>query len=250
MSRAQRRSTRGSAKSAPRNRRTPAKAQTSGLNIPWIPIGIVFGLVAVVGLVGYLIWQANKPAGVANAEARRIEADANPDLPGEFVNLPKIYKVEGYSKTASHVQTDVDYEGDQGLPPVGGPHWGTGGGCPPDPATAPPFCGPVPAGFYDDPNDAWPAESLVHNMEHAGVVVWYNTDDQKVIDDLQDFAHDNGRGRSGNDVTAYFPDLPKDTVAITGWSRRLIMPVSKYDRDALKTFYNKYECHFDPENLC
>ena len=35
-----------------------------------------------------------------------------------------------------------------------------------------------------------PKENLVHNMEHGGVVIWYNTDDQDVIKQLADTIND------------------------------------------------------------
>ena len=48
-------------------------------------------------------------------------------------------------------------------PPTSGPHSAT----------------PMPFKVLDNPA---PKENLVHNMEHGGVVVWYNTDDAGVID--------------------------------------------------------------------
>ena len=217
-----------------------------GSRIPWAPIAVVLGVAVVVGLMGYLIWQQTKPASTGDEEAQAAEADASPDLPGEFVNLPEIYgDGEGYSATAPHVTREVDYESDQGLPPTGGPHWGSGA-CPADPSNAPAFCGPVPEGFYGQ-GFVWDAESLVHNMEHTGVIVWYNTTDQEILDDLRDFAEDNSRLFI---VVTPFPEMAEETVAITAWSRRLIMSVDDYDRDNLQDFLDTHECRFDPEGFC
>ncbi len=211
-----------------------------------VPLLAVLGIAAVVGLVVYLVWQANQPAGESFEAAQRAEADASPDLPGEFINLPELYgDGEGYSDTAPHVTREVDYEEGQGLPPTGGPHWGEGA-CPLDPADAPAFCGPVPGGFYFD---AWPAGSLVHNMEHGATVVWYNTEDQDIIEDLQDFGSDNS-GPNPFLVVSLFPDMEDETVAITTWSRRLVMSTTDYDRDLLQDFFDVNNCRFDPEGFC
>ena len=177
--------------------------------------------------------------------AQAAEADASSDLPGEFINLPELYGGP-YPETASHVSRAIDYAADQdGLPPAGGPHWGNGA-CPPDPDDAQPFCGPVGAGFYVEP---WPAASLVHNMEHGASVIWYNTEDQDIIDDLADF----GSANSGDNpflVVAPFPDMDEETVAITMWSRRLVMSTADYDRDEFQPFFDANNCRFDPEDFC
>ena len=235
-----------------RSRRTPAApAGGGGFRIPLAPIAVVLGVAVVAGLMGYLIWQQTKPASNSNEGAQAVEADADPDLPGEFVNLPEIYANDsgpasygGSPPTAPHVTRDVDYEADgQSLPPAGGPHWGSGR-CSTDLDSSAAFCGPVPEGFYTEP---WDAESLVHNMEHTGVVVWYNTTDQEILDDLRDFAEDN---RSRFLVVSRYPDMEEETVAISGWSRRLIVSVDDYDRDQLQDFMDVHECRFDPEGFC
>lgn len=180
-------------------------------------------------------------------EAQRAEADDDPSLPGEFVDLVAIYGGPYGSPdgphTAPHVLRSIDYEDDQGLPPAGGAHWGSGA-CSNDPDTSPRFCGPVPPGFYQS---AWDAESLVHNMEHAGVIVWYNTTDETIIDDLRAFGQDNSVALF---VVTFYPEMDEETVAITTWSRRLVMTVSDYDRDGLQEFFDVHACRFDPESFC
>ena len=214
------------------------------------PIAIVVGIAVVAGLIAYLIWQQSQPASDSNSAAQAAEADASPDLPGEFVNLPEIYGTDSEDaaygdspNTAPHVSRDVDYAEEQGLPPAGGPHWGSSR-CTDDPDTSPTVCGPVTLGFY---RVAWDAGSLIHNMEHSGVVVWYNTTDEAIIDDLQDFAEDK---RNRFLVVSFYPEMEAETVAITSWSRRLIMSVSEYDREMLDEFFDVHECRFDPEGFC
>jgi len=178
--------------------------------------------------------------------ARRVEADDDPSLPGEYIDLPAIYggQYGGEPNTAAHVQAAIDYAV-QGLPPAGGPHWGSGA-CGDDPSEAPPLCGPAPWGVYRAP---WRAETLVHNMEHAGVVIWYNTSDQSVIDELEGFALE----QLNDDtllVLAPYPDMDEETVAITVWSRRDMFPANELDTARLQEFIDVLYCRFDPEGFC
>lgn len=183
--------------------------------------------------------------------ARRIEEDDDPSLPGEFVDLQTIYG-GSYgatlgTNTGSHVTRDMDYETEQGLPPAGGPHWSSAP-CGNDPAAALPFCGPVSPGIYRAP-DFWSPESLVHSMEHASVVIWYNTSDQAVIDALEAFALEHlTAGR--NLVLTPYEDIPSDTVAITTWSRRDIFPAADLTIERLQRFLDAHYCRFDPEGFC
>jgi hypothetical protein len=179
---------------------------------------------------------------------REVEADDDPNLPGEYIDLPAIYggyygNGEGIN-TAAHRRGPIDY-GVQGLPPAGGPHWGSSV-CPDLPTLAPPDCGPVPWGIYREP---WPAESLVHNMEHAGVIIWYRTDDQDVIDDLERFAQEELRLGVLLVLTPY-PDMEEDRIAITVWSRRDEFSAKKLDRKRLQHFIDVLYCRFDPEEFC
>lgn len=241
MSRAQRRASQGSA----RSRRTPAEPTGGGggSSFPMAPIAVVLGVAVVVGLIAYLIWQQSKPASTAQAAAVAAEADASPSLPGEFVNLPEIYDGP-YPDHSPHVTRDVDFVADGNTnPPAGGPMWGSSG-CTDSADTSPDFCGPAPWGFFTTP---WSAETVNHNLEHSGVAAWYNTSDQEIIDDLREFALDNRRGFL---VVSPFPDMEEETVVIVSWSRRLVMPVSEYDRDQLQEFFDVHECRFNPEGIC
>ncbi len=183
------------------------------------------------------------------ASAAAIELDPAPDLPGEYVNLPEIYQDErglasygsdgSVPNTAPHVQDDVDYEGvGNSNPPAGGPHWAAG--CTRDPTEAG-ECGPAPWGIFRDP---WPAETLVHNMEHGGMVIWYNTTDQAVIDDMESFVQDLFPV-----VLTPYPDMEEETIAMTTWGRILKFPVSEYTRERLIEFENVHNCRFNPESL-
>src|SRR5438067_1498411 len=84
MSRQQRRIDRKSQPrpAAPVSRRTPVRA-AGGRQIPWLPIGIAGGVVAVVALLAYIIIQAN--SGTSTAGAVKAAADESSSIPGTFV---------------------------------------------------------------------------------------------------------------------------------------------------------------------
>ena len=256
-SRSSRRAQQGSA----RSRRTPVKPVGSrGASIPWIPIVVVLGVIAVVAGIGYLIIESGKDsAGPDKAQA--IENNEPPyDGPGEWVDLPTAWAVGdvkahygasgGEPNTNAHVSGSVDYSKEvsansaTGLPPVGGAHWGSGS-CGKDPKAAPANCGPVDWGAYRDPFEA---ESVVHNMEHGGVVVWYNSSDISVRDRLEEWVVDEGE-RGAFVVLMPYPDIPDDTVAITSWGRRDVFPVSDLTEDRVKDFIETFNCRFNPESF-
>ncbi len=265
MSRAQRRSTRGSARQ--RGRRTPVRAQAraGGLQLPWIPIAVVVGVAAIVALAAYVIWQQGKEPSDDLDKWRAIESDPAPSLPGTYVNLPDIYKDAagtlahyGQSQadgpnTNAHVTTDVDYsvqnvtqeDKDLNLPPAGGPHWGSGA-CGGEPTNASAFCGPVSWGFY---TEEWDAASLVHNMEHGGVVVWYNTANQDVIDETRDFIVKRVDDDNELLVMAPYDKMGDDLIVLTAWGRRQVIAVDQFNIEQVRTFVDRFKRRFNPEHL-
>ena len=187
---------RSRARASVRGRRTPAQPQQAsrGSGVPRAVFISLLGIGVVVALVAFLIWQQTRPGGGDFGEFAAIEGDPAPDLQGEFVDLQTIYGgtygAQGGNTTAPHVTRDVDYasdcaEGAENIcntnPPAGGPHWGSTA-CADTADASPAFCGPPQWGIYRDP---WPPEPMPHAMEHGGVVVWYNTADQTIIDDLE-----------------------------------------------------------------
>ena len=242
MSRERRRAGGGS------SRRTPVPSGGGTRTIPTVPILVIVGVAVVAALIAYLIWQQGQDAGDGFGAAARIEGDLAPDKPGEHIDLQGIF--DGFygnrdgNSTAPHVSTAaVDYS-EQGLPPAGGPHWS--GGCTRDPETSPAICGPAPWGIYRSP---WEEETLLHNMEHGGTIIWYNTSDQTIIDDLEDFVQDES-GRRDLLVLTPYPAMEDEHIAITVWARRDKFPVSEYSRDRLEDFMDAFYCKFDPEDFC
>jgi hypothetical protein len=170
------------------------------------------------------------------------ELNDDPSLPGEYVDIPGLYG-GGYPADAQHVTEEVDFTA-QGLPPVGGPHWGSNP-CPTDPAQAPPFCGPVQWGVYREP---WPAASLIHNMEHGGVVVWYNTADQALIRRLEQMSADLLR-QDRLVVLVPYPDLQPEHLAITAWTRRDLFRASEFTEERLLDFVEAHDKRANPEQF-
>lgn len=232
-------------------------------NIPWIPIAVVAGILIVAGGIAYLIIQSNQDASASYETEQAYEMDATAELPGEYVNLPEAFKDDAGNlahygqdsdegpNTNAHVTREVDYSvetsanSESGLPPVGGPHWGQGG-CGQDPSEASAFCGPAPWGIYREP---WDAATLVHNMEHSGVVVWYNFDDTALRDQLEGWVDDASNGGDTLVIMTPYPDLPEDTVALTAWSRRDVFPTSDMTEDRVKDFIDTMACKFNPEDI-
>jgi hypothetical protein len=85
-------------------------------------------------------------------------------------------------------------------------------------------------------------------MEHGGVVLWYNTADQDVIDDLEELF--TARLADGQLlVMAPYPALAAETIAITSWSRRDLFPVEEYTRERVEDFIDAHERRFNPERF-
>jgi len=234
-------SRRGSRK-ASRGRRTPQKAQRRGApEIPWVPLMAVVAVVAVIAVIVFVVLQSGGSSGDEDA-AIAAEANKSSTLPGQYVDLPAIYG-GAYPETAGHVSQQVDYGAQDVDPPVGGPHW-SGGGCD-DPASAAAFCGPAPWGIFRDPYEP---ETLVHNMEHGGVIVWYNTADTALRDELEAIVE----ARLEDDdliVMAPYPDMEADTIALTSWTRIDKFPVSEFTAERVTAFIDAHQRRFNPEHF-
>jgi hypothetical protein len=228
------------ARRANRARRTPKRLDSRGLQLPWIPIAIVVGVAAIIGIIVFVVLQSGSSKDFG--PAIEAEADSSTTIPGQWVDLPKIYGGP-YNATAGHVSTQVDYSAQEVDPPVGGPHWS--GSCGDDPTTAPAFCGPAPKGIYRDP---WEPETLVHNMEHAFAVVWYNTNDTAIRDQLEALVM-AALGDGKLLVMAPYPEMEADTIALTSWSRIDKFPTSDFTPERVTNFIDVNERRFNPEHV-
>ena len=100
------------------------------------------------------------------------------------------------SLVAQHIRINEDFNGYNSIPPTSGPHWPV----------------PAPWGIYIDPV---PNERQVHNLEHGGVIIQYNTDDSELIKRIWQFAR-RQPGFPCHIIVAPYPDM-NFTIAATAW---------------------------------
>lgn len=164
----------------------------------FVLIAIIAAAVAIlVGVIAAVIATQHRPA-VANARLIPLESDCNRPPPTQ---CPHLASGERYTK----------YNSD---PPTSGPHW-------PDPA---------PWGPYDR---TLPAEQLVHNLEHGGIVIYYNCRD---CPDLVQQLKDAIKGWRHTVLVPYYDMKPR--IALTAW--RYIDELDQFDQDRVATFIKAY----------
>jgi hypothetical protein len=105
-----------------------------------------------------------------------------------------------------------------------------------------------PGGFqiYENP---LPKENALHSMEHGGVVIWYNTDDKQIIDQLAQIQKDE-TARHKLVVMTPYPEMEPNTVAVTAWTRLDKFPAG--DPTTKKRVVDFIEAHskrFNPEGF-
>ena len=85
-------------------------------------------------------------------------------------------------------------------------------------------------------------------MEHGGAVVWYNTTDQAVIDDLEDLIV--SRLRDG-DILVMVPyaGMEEGHIALTSWARIDKFPVEDYSRGRVADYLDVHVRRFNPESF-
>ncbi len=136
-----------------------------------------------------------------------------------------------------HLGAGQTFDGYNSNPPTSGPH-------------AP---APAPWGIS---GVAIAKESAVHNMEHAGVVVWYNcnagptraTADQcaRLRGDLEGVVLPLLSAGKKVVMTPY-PGMDH-RIALTAW--QYLDAFDEFDAQRVKTFIATFECHTDVEHFC
>ena len=110
------------------------------------------------------------------------------------------------------------------------------------PAEIPPTSGShtdaSPEGFLGRP---LVAESVVHNMEHGSVVVWYQPGDPDLAGDVNQLVRDLGQTCI---VAGSFAQMSFE-VAATAWG--LVLPLAQFDREALAEFIREHRAKRGPE---
>jgi hypothetical protein len=193
----------------------------------------------VIGLIVMVVIQTGGGGGSSEAAGAEQEQDRNPDLPGQWIDPGATYPetgdhVEGTVPFCEDATEQVTAEGKVACyhsnPPTSGPHSGTD----------------AARGIYAEPV---PKENLVHNMEHGGVIVWYNcTDCDELVSEIRQVAEDYLRdGREL--VMSPYPEMEANTIALTGWSRLDKFPVGEYSEERLRRFIEAHERRFNPEGF-
>jgi hypothetical protein len=114
------------------------------------------------------------------------------------------------------------------------------------PTSGPHASSPMQFGVLENPA---PKENLIHNMEHGGVVVWYNTTDQEVIDDLKSIVREQYNDRRRLVVLSSYSGMEPETIALTSWTRLDKFPVSDFESKRVNDFIEEHQRRFNPEGL-
>lgn len=181
----------------------------------WLAAGIAAAVVLIIGLIAFAIWRT--AFGPPPPELDRSEK-----LPGQyFEHLGRLHLQPG--------QVFTEYNSN---PPTSGPH---------DPR-APQFR------IYNDPV---PKETVVHAMEHGGVIIWYNcTDCQDTVDQLKEIAREYLR-KNKNVLMTPYPEMEPNTIALTAWTRLDKFSVPDFTPERVKRFIDAHHCRYRPEpNTC
>ena len=208
-------------------------------------LAIVAGVVAFVAILGYVVTQSdNVPSGPT--EWQKAQLDDSADIPGTyFAPHPGADGQVGTGDDRQHftpgtkipICTQAQLEAGTfsnpicytSNPPTSGPHSST----------------PMPFKILDNPA---PKENLVHNMEHGAVVVWYNTSDQSVLDQLKSVVQDALDGRKLV-VMSQYTEMESDTIALTSWTRLDKFSTSAFSKDRVSDFINVNQRRFNPEGF-
>lgn len=158
------------------------------------------------------------------------------DDPGLVTDYP--YEIQTFDDLGrGHFAAGQAYNEYNGNPPTSGPHASVY----------------VQWGIYEEPQ---PKEQMVHNMEHAGVIVWYNCEGgaeplspdecAELKNGLTSIVQPAVAG-GGMIVMTPYADM-QGRIALTAW--RHLDSFNEFDEQRVQTFLETFECRYDPENLC
>ena len=174
------------------------------------------------------------------------EQDASPSLPGVFVPAHAgVDQQKGTSDDRGHVANNVPIA-------ICTPEQATS---PQPPGTLcypsnPPTSGPhgqsaLNFRVYDAPQ---PKENLVHNMEHGGVIIWHNTANLAVINELAAITNAAVNRQEFVLMTPY-PGMEPETIAVTSWTRLDKFPVSQFSAQRVLNFITAHHKRYNPEGF-
>lgn len=113
------------------------------------------------------------------------------------------------------------------------------------PTSGPHVSSPMPFKVLDNPAAK---ESLLHNMEHGGVVIWYNTENPVVIQRLAKITNDE-LNRKKLVVMTRYSEMEPETIVLTAWTRLDKFTVSQLDAKRVTEFIEAHSRRFNPEGF-
>ena len=113
------------------------------------------------------------------------------------------------------------------------------------PTSGPHSSRPAPFGVL---NESAPKESLLHNMEHGGVVIWYRTNDPDVIEDLRKIVEESLDRRRLVVMSPYLL-LEPETIVLTAWTRLDQFGTEDFTAPRVKDFIEAHQRRFNPEGF-
>ncbi len=183
-------------------RRARRKARRALLR--WIALATI-GVVALALVVGTMLPSIIPTGGATQTKA--LSAEDRAKGPGAHL----------LDQGANHIPEGTTYNTYNSTPPTSGPHW------------------PLPArwGVHSEP---LPNERQVHNLEHGGVTIQYNTQDQTLIDNLKTLAQAQ-RAFPSCLIVAPYPTM-EQPIALTAWG--VILTLDQFDKKQIEEFVKFY----------
>jgi hypothetical protein len=213
-------------------------------NASFTTVAVVIGtLLLGAGLV-YAVTQTG--GGEETPGWQKAQLDDDPGIPGQYIaphpgadgvagsgddrqhfaTGQKVPICTAEQLTANQVSEPLCYHSN---PPTSGPHADQ----------------PMPFRVLENPA---PKENLIHSMEHGGIIIWYNTSNQDVINQLKSLTQDQIDRRRFVALTVY-TEMEPDTIAVTSWTRLDKFPVSDFERKRITDFINENHKRFNPEGF-
>jgi hypothetical protein len=222
--------------------RTPVKVG-GGSRFNWTLIGGGLAVVVIALLLVYVVIQSTS-SSASQPDWIKAELDDSPNLPGKYIKpnpgpdgvFPSADDRQHFGNgvtypicTQEQIDTDQISTCYNSNPPTSGPHASS------------------PAQFKILDNPA-PKENMLHTMEHGGVVVWYNTDDPQVIDQLKSWVTEELNRKKLVSMTKY-TDMEPNTIALTAWTRLDKFPVTEMTKKRVVDFIEAHSKRFNPEGF-
>ena len=177
---------------------------------PWIPLGVVAAIAAVV----FALYQMGVFApGVAPVNIN----DPKYAIDNEVIGIQQADESNSHVPAPQKVQYGTN-------PPTSGSHWGA-------PA------GPVAWGIKDV---AVPNEAFVHNLEHGGIVIGYRGLTEQEVARLKDLVAILRQNGFPKVILHPYPELTDARIGITAW--RWLLKLPAYDDVQIVKFV---KAHYD-----